>query len=123
MDRKDWINNPGIDIPEEAFIQHYGVSVTDGAPGVGSGRYPLGSGADAYQHCRNFRTTVKELRAKGWDDNKIMRHLQMNSSEYRANISNSKNVVLAYERAMAKKLKDKGLSTTAIAIRMFNDPK
>ena len=33
-----------IKITEEQTFAHYGVSVKDGAPGRGSGRYPLGSG-------------------------------------------------------------------------------
>ena len=30
-------------------IAHYGVGKMDGAPGRGSGRYPLGSGENPYQ--------------------------------------------------------------------------
>ena len=33
-----------IKITNPSIIAHYGVSVKDGAPGRGSGRYPLGSG-------------------------------------------------------------------------------
>ena len=33
----------------DEYIAHEGRSVLDGAPGVGSGRYPLGSGEQPYQ--------------------------------------------------------------------------
>lgn len=111
-----------IDIPQEEDLQHYGVSVLEGAPGVGSGRYPLGSGNAAYQHERNFRTTVSALRNSGMKDVDIAKHLQIgNVSDLRARISKSKERVHAYEVAFAKKLKAKGMSNTAIAKRMFND--
>ena len=53
---------------------HYGVSIEDGAPGRGSGRYPKGSGENPYQHDpvynftngmtrSDFLTYVKALQA------------------------------------------------------------
>lgn len=107
--------------PKEA-LQHIGRSVLDGAP-IGSGRYRYGSGDSAYQHTKNFQTTVRSLRKKGMDDNQIAKHLQMNSSEFRSKISKNKEQIIAYEVAMAKKLKARGMSTTAIAMRLYKDPK
>lgn len=111
-----------MDISEGEQLAHYGVSVLEGAPGVGSGRYPLGSGNTAYQRQRNFRTTVSALRKAGMKDDQIARHLQLkNTSELRSKISQNKEEIHAYEVAFAKKLKAKGMSTTAIAERMFKD--
>ena len=107
---------------EEDFLEHYGRSLLDGAP-VGSGRYPLGSGDASYQRTRNFQKTVRSLRKRGMTDNEIARHMQMNSSEFRSKISQSKEQIKAYEVAMAKKLKAKGMSNVAIAMRMYRDPK
>ena len=113
-----------IDISGEESLQHYGRSVMEGAPGVGSGRYPLGSGEAAYQRQKNFRTTVASLRKAGMSQEQIAKHLQFkNTSELRARISKNKEEVHAYEVAMAKKLKAKGMSTTAIAERMYKDKK
>lgn len=110
-----------LDISEEE-LQHYGVSVLEGAPGVGSGRYPLGSGYAAYQRQRNFRTTVAELKRNGMTDIQIAKHLGLkNTSELRAKVSRNKEEIHAYEVALAKKLKAKGMSNTAIAERMFKD--
>lgn len=53
------------------YLQHYGKSRLDGAPGVGSGRYPLGSGDDPYQHSYDFLEEYDKVRAKyGKDYNK-----------------------------------------------------
>lgn len=106
---------------EEDFLEHVGRSVLDGAP-IGSGRYRYGSGDSAYQHVKNFQTTVRSLRKKGMTDNEIAKHMQMNSSEFRAKISQNKEQVKAYEVAMAKKLKAKGMSNVAIAMRLYKDP-
>ena len=103
-------------------LEHVGRSVLDGAP-IGSGRYRYGSGDAAYQHIKNFQTTVRTLRKNGMSDEQIRKHLQMNSSEFRAKISQNKEQIKAYEVAMAKKLKAKGMSTTAIAMRLYKDPK
>lgn len=107
---------------QEDDILHYGKSVLEGAPGVGSGRYPLGSGGEAYQHQRNFRTTVAQLKAKGMDEAAIAKHLQIgNTSDLRSRLSRNKEQIHAYEVGMARKLKAKGMSNTAIAERMFKD--
>lgn len=113
-----------IDIPEDQQnLQHYGVGALEGAPGRGSGRYPLGSGEAAYQRQKNFRTTYREL-SKGMTQQQIAEFFQFkNTSELRSRISKNKNDIDAYEISLAKKLKDKGMSTTAIAVRMYGDPK
>lgn len=112
---------------EEEFLEHVGRSVLDGAP-IGSGRYRYGSGDSAYQHVKNFQTTVRSLRKKGMTDNQIAKHLQMNTSEFRAKISQNKEQVHAYEVAMAKKLAydkngNRHMSNVAIAMRLYKDPK
>ena len=110
---------------EEEFLHlaHIGRSVLDGAP-IGSGRYRYGSGDSAYQHVKNFQTTVRTLRKKGMTDNEIAKHMQMNSSQFRAKISQNKEQVHAYEVAMAKKLKEeRKMSNVAIALRLYKDPK
>ena len=107
---------------EQEFLEHVGRSVLDGAP-IGSGRYRYGSGDSAYQHVKNFQTTVRSLRKKGMSDTQIAKSMQMNSSEFRAKISQNREQIHAYEVAMAKKLKAKGMSNTAIALRLYKDPK
>lgn len=105
---------------EDDFLEHYGRSVLEGAP-IGSGRYRYGSGEGAYQRKKNFQTTVRELRKKGMTDTEIAKHLQMNSSQFRSKISQNREQIHAYEVAMAKKLKARGLSNTGIALRLYRD--
>lgn len=107
---------------EDEFLEHVGRSVLDGAP-IGSGRYRYGSGDSAYQHVKNFQTAVRDLRKRNMTDLQIAKHLQMNSTEFRAKISQNKEQIKAYEVGMAKKLKAKGMSNVAIAIRLYKDPK
>ena len=109
------------DIPDNS-LRHIGRSVLEGAP-IGSGRYRYGSGDSAYQHVKNFQTTVRTLRKKGMTDNEIAKHMQMNSTEFRAKTMQNKEQIKAYEVAMIKKLRAKGMSTVAIARRLYNDPK
>ena len=107
---------------EEEFLEHIGRSVLDGAP-IGSGRYRYGSGDSSYQHVKNFQTTVRSLRKKGMTDTQIAKSMQMNSSEFRSKISQNREQIHAYEVSMAKKLKEKGMSNVAIAMRLYKDPK
>lgn len=119
---------------EDDFLEHYGRSVLDGAP-IGSGRYRYGSGDSAYQRVKNFQTTVRTLRKNyakqgiygSEADKLIAKHLQMNTSQFRAKISQNKEQIKAYEVAMAKKLAfdEKGnrkMSNVAIAQRLYKDP-
>lgn len=114
---------------EQDFLEHIGVSVLDGAP-IGSGRYRYGSGDSAYQHVKNFQTTVRTLRKhlvasgvpRSQVDTLVAKHLQMNSTEFRAKIMENREQIHSYEVNMAKKLKEKGMSNVAIAQRLYKDP-
>ena len=90
-----------------------------------SGRYPWGSGDNPYQRNMSFLGKVDELqKAKGPDgkrmfsETQIAKALGMNTSELRKRKALANVEVRAYEAAQARKLKDKGLSTSAIARRM-----
>lgn len=112
---------------EDEFLEHIGRSVLDGAP-IGSGRYRYGSGDSAYQHVKNFQTTVRALRKRGMSDTEIAKSMQMNSSQFRSKISQNREQIHAYEVAMAKKLAyapdgTRKMSNVAIAMRLYKDPK
>lgn len=59
----------------EDYIAHVGVSIRDGAPGRGSGRYPLGSGDNPYQRPADFLTRVNKLKAEGKSEADICKAL------------------------------------------------
>ena len=108
---------------QDEALSHIGRSVLDGAP-IGSGRYRYGSGDSAYQHVKNFHTTVQELRRKGMRDTDIAKHLQMTTSELRSRISKNKEEMTAHEIARIKYLRyERGMSTTAIAKALYGDEK
>lgn len=110
-------------LDEEEALAHVGRSVLDGAP-IGSGRYRYGSGEDAYQHVKNFHTTVQALRRKGMSDTEIAKHLQLTTSELRSKISKNKEEMKAHEIARIKQLRyERGMSTTAIAKALYGDEK
>ena len=108
---------------QEDVLIHEGRSILDGAPGVGSGRYQLGSGDNAYQHTDNLAATVSKLRKHNMKDPEIARHLGFkNSSELRAVLGKNKEAAHAQAVAGVQKLKEKGLSNVAIAQKLFKDP-
>lgn len=69
-------------------LYHYGRSKTDGAP-VGSGRFPLGSGDDPFQHgSGGVRAQIKILKSQGITNEKdIARALGFSTKELRERIS------------------------------------
>lgn len=63
------------------ILMHLGVSVLDGAPGPGSGRYPRGSGENPYQHGgEDFITRYKQLKANGMTESEIVEAMHCKSS-------------------------------------------
>ena len=64
--------NPALpDIPDNDYLMHYGVGKLDGAPGPGSGRYPLGSGEHGNQRMDNFRNVYTELKKQHLTEKEI----------------------------------------------------
>lgn len=75
----------------EDFLQHIGVSIDDGAPGRGSGRYPKGSGENPYQHEVSFENSyyklIKQINpetGKNFTDDEIREMWGMSTGEFRA---------------------------------------
>jgi transposase len=84
-----------------------------------SGRYPYGSGGeDTYRRNANFLQEVDHLKSQGMTDSEIMKSLGMKSPEYRAKTSIAKNAEKQEKINTAQKLKDKGMSTNAVAKQM-----
>lgn len=99
-------------------IMHYGTPRH-------SGRYPWGSGDNPYQRNESFLGRVENLK-KAKDENgkkmftekQIAEAMGMNTSELRKRVSLANAENRAYLAAEAKRLKEKGMSTSAIARRM-----
>lgn len=102
------------------ILQHYGVSIDDGAPGVGSGRYPKGSGENPYQHeSMSLPDRIKEMRKMGMGDGEIAAALGYKSSrELRAKEAMAKHEEKNAKIAAAVSLSEHGYSATEIGRKM-----
>ena len=105
-------------------LMHYGRSKKDGAI-IGSGRYPLGSGEEPYQHADGFNVEVSKLKRQGYTEREIAEKLGVidkkgNPSvvKLRAKVSIAKNEQMAAAQSYAVKLKEHGYSNSEIGRRM-----
>ena len=111
--------NPALpDIPDRDYLMHYGVGKLDGAPGPGSGRYPLGSGENGNQRMDSFRNVYEELKKQGMDQKQIADAMGMSTTKLRQMISVTKEQELANNIATAQELKARGYGATEIGRRM-----
>lgn len=112
----------GIAERNKNHIQHYGVSKTDGSPGRGSGRYPLGSGENPYQHSGTFLSRIDAYKNQGLSEKDIAKLMGVNTTQLRIQKAMARETIRREDVATAKKLKEKGWSNTAIAKEMgFNN--
>lgn len=98
-------------IDEENYIMHYGILRR-------SGRYPWGSGKDQNTRNKSFLDNVDALRKQGLSEVEIAKGFGITTTELRAAKSIAKNQQKQADIDMAQRLRDKGMSTTAIGERM-----
>lgn len=89
-------------------LMHYGTKRR-------SGRYPWGSGEEPYQNSDDFLSAITTYRNEGMSDGEICKYLNINTTELRA----YKTIAIANKKESdilhVQKLRDKGMSTTAIS--------
>ena len=101
--------NPTLpDIPDSDYLMHYGVGKLNGAPGPGSGRYPLGSGEHGNQRMDSFRNVYEQLKKQKLTEKEIADAMGMSTTQLRSKISTTKEEELAQNIATARELKDRG---------------
>lgn len=98
-----------------------------------SGRYPWGSGKDAYQRSQQFRKFMDDCTAQGLSEKQIVDQLnsiyklegrdRMASTDLRAATSIATEILRTDKIMTAQKFREKGLSPTAIAERMSTPDK
>lgn len=98
-------------LPGEQELYHYGTPRH-------SGRYPWGSGKDPYQRASNFISEVKSLKKQGLTEKQIAEHFEMNTTQLRARLADTKSYKRQEDIAMARRLREKGMSPKAISERM-----
>lgn len=98
----------------EDILMHYGVGKMEGAPGRGSGRYPLGSGKNPNQHSGDFLSRVETMRKSGMSETQIAEALGMTTTQLRVQKSLAKDERRSQEVATARRLRDEGYSLNEI---------
>lgn len=99
----------------DLYLMHEGVSIKDGAPGRGSGRYPLGSGENPYQHEGGLRGACKTLAKAGFTEKEIAEQFGWSINELRARKAIEKVETRNIKREKAVKLFEAGKTYTEIA--------
>lgn len=102
----------------EEILMHYGVGKLDGAPGPGSGRYPLGSGKNPNQHSGDFLSRVQKLKKAGLTEKEIAEAMGLTTTQLRTQMSLAKDEQRSIQVATAKRLREEGYSLNEIAQKM-----
>jgi len=110
------------------ILNHYGVGARDGAPGRGSGRYPLGSGENPRQHgSGDFLDRVEKLKKDGFEytdpktgktykgETAIAKYFNMSTTDFRVYKRRASLERRNDLSAKAIKLRDEGKSLKQIA--------
>ena len=95
------------------ILIHYGIARR-------SGRYPWGSGDNAYQRTSDFLSRVEELKKGGWNETpeNIKNEFGLTTTQYRTEKALAKNERRMLEVARAKSLQADGLGATEIGRQM-----
>lgn len=109
------LEDPDAFIPDDELM-HYGKSKMDGAPGRGSGRYPLGSGEEPNQHRGDLISRVQELRKQGMSEKDIAAAVGYKStSQLRTAYSNAVNQRRATQISSARAMLADGQTQAQVA--------
>lgn len=108
-------------IPKDDELRHEGVSKKDGAK-VGSGRYPLGSGENPYQHLKGFYGEYKKLKDKGFSDGEIAESLGVSTGVMRARNTYYRALNETMKTSKAVELLDKGMTKLDISRELGVSP-
>lgn len=101
--------------PIEDVMIHYGVSVMDGAPGRGSGRYPWGSGENPNQRTDTFLSRYREYAGQGLTEKEIAEKMGTTTTKLRVQLSYAKSQKRMQMVDQAKSLRKEGKSLNEIA--------
>lgn len=101
--------------PIEDVMIHYGVSVMDGAPGRGSGRYPWGSGENPNQRTDTFLSRYREYSGQGLTEKEIAEKMGTTTTKLRVQLSYAKSQKRMQMVDQAKSLRKEGKSLNEIA--------
>lgn len=109
-----------VTIPEADYLADQGVMAHYGTPRH-SGRYPWGSGGEdtgSSQRNASLLDEVDRLKKQGLNETEIAKGLEVTTTQLRDMRTVARNELKQDQIHMARKLKEKGLSNGAIAVRM-----
>lgn len=98
-------------IDEDDYLAHYGIMKR-------SGRYPWGSGGTPEQNHKSFLGMVEAMRAEGLNDTDIAKGFEISRNDFVALRSIANNELKAARVSQAERLRDTGMSYSAIATEM-----
>jgi len=98
-------------IPEDDYLEHYGILRR-------SGRYPWGSGGPEKASNKSFLGYVAQLQKQGLSETEIAEGIGVTTTQLRAAKSIARNEERQNDINTAQRLADKGMSNVAIAERM-----
>ncbi len=107
-----------MDSVTDDILMHFGVGKLDGAPGRGSGRYPLGSGENPNQRSSDFLSRIEYLRREGMTETEIAKAFGMSTTAYRVQKSLASDEQRTLRVATARRLRDEGYGLKQIAEKM-----
>lgn len=100
------------------ILMHVGVSKKDGAP-IGSGRYPLGSGENPYQHWKSVTARVQDLKDKGMTEKQIAEVLfndpHATTTKLRTYLQMERDEGRSWQVSRIEEMSKKGMTPTEIA--------
>lgn len=105
------------------FIAHLGVGWDDNPPGIGSGRYPHGSGENPNQHDDSLEERVKKLKKDGIKESEIAKMFfgpYATTNKLKAEITIEKNERKKANYARAMELMDKYKGNVSAVARAMN---
>ena len=104
------MNNEDLELgaPISRELMHYGIKRK-------SGRYPWGSGKDAFGRSMDFYAMVNELKDKGMPETDIATAMGLSVADLRATKTIAKETIVQEQTHRAVQLKEKGVSLDKIA--------
>ena len=120
-DHDTWYNfgtqiyHPSARIPD-AFLQHEGRTKEESKQGIGSGRYPVGSGKDPFQHNSNeFYKTYRRLKKSGMSEKEVADYFGYTLRDLRSAVTIGKKNEIETQQKIFKKWYDEGMSVSEIS--------
>ncbi len=111
------IYHPTAKIPRDE-LYHVGKNKEESSQGVGSGRYPVGSGKDPFQHTNNeFYKTYRRLKNSGMSEKEVADYFGYSLRDLRSAVTVAHTEKVDREQKIVRGLYDQGFTIPEIAAK------